>query len=127
MIFLAKKSELDEFSIEVSRRIFHLRKQRGLTQAQVAERASISHKFFSSVERGEKGMSAKTIVKLANALETSTDFLLTGTVNSPDDYGISQWASFLSERNAHHLREIIRNCLLLYGHEETQEDPEETE
>lgn len=127
MIFLAKKSELDEFSIEVGRRIYHLRKQRGLTQAQVAERASISHKFFSSVERGEKGMSAKNAVKLANALETNVDYLLTGVIRDPDDYGISQWASFLSERKAYHLREVIKNCLLLYGSEDTQEDTEETE
>lgn len=108
---------VDEFSVGMGQRIFELRKKQGLTQVELADRAGLSHQYFSCVERGEKGIASRNLMKLANALQTSADYLLTGEIKNFDDYGISQWAPFLDKRKATHLKEIIRNCLLLY-HEE---------
>lgn len=111
------KKAMDEFSMGMGQRIYDLRKKHGLTQIELADRAGLSHQYYSCVERGEKGIASRNLVKLANALETSTDYLLTGEVKNLDDYGISQWAPFLDKKKAAHLQEIIRNCLLLYNEE----------
>lgn len=115
-----KKAPADGFSVGMGRRIYRLRKKQGLTQVELADRAGLSHQYFSCVERGEKGIASRNLIKLANALETSTDYLLTGEVKNFDDYGISQWAPHLDKQKAAYLQEIIKNCLLLYGDESAE-------
>ncbi len=112
------KKAMDTFSVGMGQRIYHLRRKQGLTQVELADQAGLSHQYFSCVERGEKGIASRNLLKLANALQTSTDYLLTGEVKGFDDYGISQWAPFLDKKKADHLKEIIKNCLLLYGDED---------
>lgn len=46
-----------------------LRLSQGLTQEQLAERASINEKYYSRVERGESFPTLKIIFKLCDALE----------------------------------------------------------
>ena len=62
----------------VEKRILEYRKKLALTQEQAAESASVSHQFFLLIEIGKKNMQAENIVKVANALRVSTDYLLTG-------------------------------------------------
>ena len=62
----------------VSRRIMNLRLDRGYTRDQLAELADISPKFLYEIEIKEKGFSARTLKNLADALEVSADFILTG-------------------------------------------------
>lgn len=51
-----------------------LRKHRGFTQVQLAEKASITSNYLSMLERGTKGPpSEETLAKLADALELSLD------------------------------------------------------
>lgn len=45
-----------------------LRKSKGLTQEQVAERAELHPNYISSVERGERNISLRNIEKIAIAL-----------------------------------------------------------
>lgn len=48
----------------------------GLNQEQLAEKIGISANFMSNIERGNKMPSLETYVKLANALNISSDVLL---------------------------------------------------
>lgn len=68
----------DIISKELGRRIAELRKQQNLTQEQLAEKAGISHQFFSCVERGEKNIRSVNLLKLSRALGVTTDYLLVG-------------------------------------------------
>jgi len=45
-----------------------IRKSKGLTQEQVAERADLHPNYISSVERGERNISLQNIWKIAHAL-----------------------------------------------------------
>ncbi len=54
------------------------RKEMYLSQADVAEMTGISTSFVGQIERGGKIASIATIIKLALALDTTTDYLLLG-------------------------------------------------
>lgn len=45
------------------------RKERGLTQERLAQRAGISYNFISQLERGMKAPTLRTVEKLADALD----------------------------------------------------------
>lgn len=69
---------------KVGNRIACLRKQKGLTQAQLAERLGVTFQAVSKWERAECLPDSMLLVDLANILETSVDGILTAgerTVN----------------------------------------------
>ena len=57
-------------------RLARLRKERGWTQVELAERLGTTQTLLSDYERGKLRLNADMIVRLANALETTTDELL---------------------------------------------------
>lgn len=52
----------------LGRRIYDFRKQSGLTQAALAERAKISNEFMSAVERGAKLPSLPVLERIATEI-----------------------------------------------------------
>ena len=50
-------------------RIRELRKERNISQEQLASKSKIHRTYLSSVERGLKNISVENIEKIANALE----------------------------------------------------------
>ncbi len=69
----------------LGRRIGALRRERGLSQAALAARLGISPSAMGMYEQGRREPSAETLVALARELEVTTDFLLTGKVDSRMD------------------------------------------
>ena len=57
-------------------RLSRLRKERGWTQVELAERVGITQRLVSDYERGRLRLNADIVVRLANALEVATDELL---------------------------------------------------
>ena len=53
----------------LGQRVRALRKQRGLSQGRLADRASLSGKFIGEVERGEKSISIDSLYRVSVALE----------------------------------------------------------
>lgn len=62
----------------VGTQIAHLRKEKGLTQNDLGDRLGVSFQAVSKWERGETLPDTAILLDLANALETSVDFILTG-------------------------------------------------
>ena len=52
----------------LGRRIYEFRKQSGLTQARLAEKAKISNEFMSALERGAKLPSLEVLARIAAGL-----------------------------------------------------------
>jgi transcriptional regulator with XRE-family HTH domain len=55
-----------------------IREKRGLTQDQLAERAKISKSFLSEVENGHRNISSENLLRIANVLGASLDYLMGG-------------------------------------------------
>lgn len=61
-------------------RIRQIREKRGMTQDQLSEAAGISKGFLSDVENNNKNISSQALLRIANALGASVDYLLQGVV-----------------------------------------------
>jgi len=59
---------MSDLAKRLGRRIYEFRKQNGLTQAALAERAKISNEFMSAVERGAKLPSLQVLEGIAAGL-----------------------------------------------------------
>ena len=64
-------------------RIAALRRERGLSQTELARRIQVSPSALGMYEQGRREPSADTMVALADSLGVTTDFLLTGRVSGP--------------------------------------------
>lgn len=70
---------------EIGRRIARRRKELGLRQVQVCERAGINDKYLSCIERATSIPSLEVVMKLALALDTTPDEFLTGSIRYESD------------------------------------------
>lgn len=70
---------------EIGKRIARRRKELGLRQVQVCERAGINDKYLSCIERATSIPSLEVVMKLALALDTTPDEFLTGSVRYESD------------------------------------------
>lgn len=59
-----------------------IRKKRGLTQEQLADKAGITSNTISRVERGLLIPALPTLIDICNALETSADSILAAYISS---------------------------------------------
>ena len=64
-------------------RIAALRREAGLSQAELAAHLGVSPSAMGMYEQGRREPSAALLVALARELHVSTDFLLTGHVSAP--------------------------------------------
>lgn len=81
---------------EIGKRIARRRKQLGLKQSEVEEKANLSYKYLSNIERSISIPSIEVIVRLAIALDTTPDEFLIGTFQNKDE----EWKN---------ISEILRN------------------
>ena len=61
----------------IGKRIKHYRTEKRLSQEELAEVISTTHKHISNIETGVKGPSIEMLILIANALDVSADDLLT--------------------------------------------------
>ena len=102
---------MDEFLREMGGRIYARRKQMHLTQEELADKAGMMPQTISTAELGKKRLRPENIVKVATALEVSTDYLLRGQVTSTDRNSLLEKIEKLSPQQYHHLENIINSFL----------------
>lgn len=68
--------ERDADLVALGERVRELRKQAGLTQEELAARASLSANYVGEVERGERNPGAKALFAIARGLSVSAALLL---------------------------------------------------
>lgn len=59
-----------------SKRIYNLRKHRGLSQKELGEAVGLSHKAISTIESGARSTTIEKLILLADFFQVSTDYLL---------------------------------------------------
>ena len=62
--------------VELGSRIRQIRTERGMTQMDLADTCNLSLPYVSDIERGKKCFSVDILLRVAQALEVSTDWLL---------------------------------------------------
>ncbi|MGB1209147.1 MAG: helix-turn-helix domain-containing protein [Paracoccaceae bacterium] len=83
-------------------RLKDLRKERHLTQRQVAERAGLSLSYYTEIELGKKQLNQRRLNALADALNVSPVDIL-----SPDDRPDHQKLVMLFEQMTENKRHIL--------------------
>lgn len=102
------------FLQEVGQRIIDRRKKLGITQETLAEISDVTTQFVSYAESGKRAMRPENLLKIANALGVSTDYLLTGDIVDKDLLLLSEKLSKLTPSQLRIIENIIDECNNLY-------------
>ena len=65
-------------ALGMGKRIAELREERGWKQKELAERAGLSVTFLSEVENGRRNISSAKLLRIADELDTTMDYLARG-------------------------------------------------
>ena len=76
------KNEFDYISL--GERIRKARKQRHMTQEQLAEACDLSTAHIGHIERGTRALSIESLITISQVLNVSTDYLLFDISNTAD-------------------------------------------
>lgn len=83
---------------EIGKRILDRRKQLGLTQEALAEKAEVTTQFVSYAESGKRAMRPENLLKISEALGLSADYLLTGDMIDKDSLLLSEKLRMLTPK-----------------------------
>ena len=72
--------------MEFAERLKTLRKQVKLTQTQIAEKLNISQQAYASWEHGAKKPTQENLVKIAQILNVTVDYLVGNSEEQPDEF-----------------------------------------
>ena len=97
--------------VEVGLRIIERRKRLGLTQEALAEKADVTTQFVSYAESGKRAMRPENLLKMANALGVSTDYLLTGQIIDRDMLLLSDKMRELTPTQFRIIERVIDDCI----------------
>lgn len=89
---------------EIGKRIRAIRKQKGLSQEQLAEMVDVGTSHVSHIENGHTKMSVQVLIKLSNALSVSTDELLCDHVYKAKEVLVDEMAILVADCNSDELR-----------------------
>lgn len=70
----------------IGKRIALIRKQNGITQEQLAEKAELSNIYISHIENSRSIPSLETLMKICSALDITPDEVLLGTKQDMENY-----------------------------------------
>jgi len=102
---------------EIGQRIIERRKKLGMTQEALAEKADVTAQFVSYAEAGKRAMRPENLLKIAEALEVSADYILTGDIIDKDLLILADKLRKLTPSQVRILENIIDECCVLFGTE----------
>lgn len=109
---------VEMFLKDVGKRIMDRRKKLGLTQEALAERSDLTTQFVSYAESGKRGSRPENLVKIAAALGTSIDYLLTGDIIDKDKQLLSDKMERLSDDEFKLVEGLVDQIIELYHNDE---------
>lgn len=83
---------------EIGKRILDRRKQLGLSQEALAEKAEVTTQFVSYAESGKRAMRPENLLKISEALGVNADYLLTGDMIDKDSLLLSEKLRMLTPK-----------------------------
>ncbi len=95
------------FLIEMGERISAKRKERRLTQEQLAEAVGVSLQTVSNIECGKKGSRPENIAKICVVLDTTADYILLGEKSENQLKGISKQIAALPDEKYKAVEKLV--------------------
>lgn len=103
-------------NILLGKRIREERLKLNLTQEKLAEDIDISTAYMGLVERGARSLALDTLVRLANRLGVTVDYLLSDSVQIKDQAVFNELTQLLHNRNTDDKRMILDLVKLTLTH-----------
>lgn len=105
---------MNEFMI--GRRIREERLRLNLTQERLAEDVELTTAYIGQVERGERNLTLENLIKVANRLGVTVDYLLSDSVVSESDGEYRLWCQLMNGRTETEKTLAINMVKLMFGY-----------
>lgn len=92
--------------IDIGKRIRSARKQQGMTQEELAEQTNLSVAHISHIETANTKLSLPALIRIANALNVTSDSLLCDNIKNISTTANSHISTLICDCNEHELRII---------------------
>ena len=92
--------------VTIGKRIKELRKNKGLTQAQLAEMSGVEPSNISHIERAATKLSLPTLIAIANVLDATLDEIVYGNLKKSSHISVSIIDNLLLDCDPLELRSI---------------------
>ncbi|MCI1590251.1 helix-turn-helix domain-containing protein [Heyndrickxia oleronia] len=102
-------------------RIREERLKLGLTQEILSEEVNISVSYMGQIERGERSLSLDTLVKLAQRLGVTIDYLLQDSLKTNRENSINQFANLIDNRSEKQIQMALDMIKVLFSHLENND------
>lgn len=89
---------------KIGKRIAARRRELGLTQSQVEQKADLCFKYMSNIERGKTVISIDVLMRICEALDTTPDFLLLDEASNDDNDYLKSMTSRLRQMSSKQAR-----------------------
>ncbi len=113
--------------IMIGRRIREERLHLNLTQEILAEDVGLTTAYIGQVERGERNLTLENLVKVANRLGVTVDYLLSDSVNADKDTAVIQLSQLLNGRTTNEKELAISLIKTLFTCLDRETGPEKIE
>ncbi len=100
----------------LGKRIREERLRLNLTQERLSEDIEISTAYLGQIERGERSLTLDKLVKLANRLGVTVDYLLSDSVVLKDDVEYRLWTQLMDGRTDTQKALAINMVKLMFNH-----------
>ena len=116
-------SRIDPINYKVlGERIKEERKRIHLTQAQLANEVGISDTYMGAIERGERSLTLDTLVKLANRLGITIDYLLTDFVDGSNESIVDEFKQIIDNQPLDRKVMALQVLRTIFGYFNNQSD-----
>lgn len=105
----------------LGQRIREERQHLNLTQADLAEAIDISDTYMGAIERGERGLTLDTLVRLSNRLGVTVDYLLSDSVADSDSNIMEQFKQIIDNQPLSRKQLAIKVLRTIFSHFEDED------
>lgn len=96
--------------VKIGLRIGRRRRELKLKQKDLAEMINISPKYLSALETGRRHASLETIAAISEAMNTTYDYFLLGSIKKDIDRNIIDSLKLCSEEDKKVIQQLINIC-----------------
>lgn len=94
--------------VAIGKRIQNQRLTLGFTQQFIYEKLDISQNHYSRIENGHVGMSFEILLQLCEILQVSTDYILTGKLDTSDKSAFLDKYNKLTNRQKQYIDDHLK-------------------